>query len=74
MAALTGVTAVLAVASLVYVCVNSVFVSRVELWGWTKDSLESGDAKISAEEVEQLSSILDAQTRSVSTTYTFSQV
>lgn len=34
---------------------------RTELWGWTKDSMESGDGKISAEEVEQLNSILDAQ-------------
>lgn len=33
----------------------------VELWGWTKDSDESDTGKISAEEVNQLDSILDAQ-------------
>ena len=112
MAALGAVAAVLAVASLVYVCVDSVSARRVELWGWTKvrarrmpahmatdlrqrkrtqsnhisparagppslrarthrapgytqDSMESGDGKISAEEVEQLNSILEAQGRSV---------
>ena len=34
---------------------------RAALFGWTKDSLESGDGKISAEEVEQLNAVLAAQ-------------
>ncbi len=33
----------------------------MELWGWTKDSLESDTGKISAEEVSQLDTILEAQ-------------
>eukprot|EP00960_Hanusia_phi_P026763 746447-Hanusia_phi.AAC.1 len=37
--------------------------SPVELWGWTKDSIASDDGKISAEEVGQLDSILQAQDR-----------
>jgi len=55
---------VCAVASLVFVAVSvkdAGSLRRTELWGWTKDSLESGDGKISAEEVEQLNSVLDAQ-------------
>jgi hypothetical protein len=62
--ALAGVTAACALATLVFLAVSAKHgggARRTELWGWTKDSLESGDAKISAEEVEQLSSILDAQ-------------
>ena len=56
--ALSAVAAVCAVASIVFVGVsmqeNSVRAASLletDLWGWTKDSLESGDAKISAEEV-----------------------
>ena len=60
--ALVAVTAVCAVACVVFLGVSASHgARRTELWGWTKDSLESGDAKISAEEVEQLNSILDAQ-------------
>jgi len=63
-AAMAAVAAVCAVASLVFVAVSvkdAGSLRRTELWGWTKDSIESGDGKISAEEVEQLNSILDAQ-------------
>jgi len=63
-AALAAVVAVCAVASVVLVAVavrDGRAPGRTALWGWTKDSMESGDGKISAEEVEQLNSILEAQ-------------
>jgi len=52
------VTVVCAVASLVFlsVSIKGGSVQRTELWGFTKDSIESGDGKISAEEVSDGSS------------------
>ena len=58
--ALVAVTAVCAVACVVFLGVSASHgARRTELWGWTKDSLESGDAKISAEEVEQLQEAME---------------
>jgi hypothetical protein len=55
---LVGVIGVCALASLVFTAVavsRGGGVQREELFGWTKDSLESGDGKISAEEVSKQS-------------------